>query len=199
MKFVFKIFTLYRLIISWTYSIYLKNRFNATLGQKVFFNKLPNIYITKDCVLTLGDNVLINSNNKRYHINMHSNCKIILDRPGAEIVIGSNSRIHGTCIHAYKSIRIGKNCLIAANTQIFDGNGHDVSLSNPSNRINTIGNAKPIIIEDNVWIGANSIILPGVTLGEGCVVSAGSIVVKDVPPRCIVAGNPALPIIKNNN
>ena len=50
---------------------------------------------------------------------------------------------------------------------------------------------KPIVIKDKAWIGFNSIILKGVTIGEGAIVGAGSVVTKDVPPYTIVAGNPA--------
>ncbi len=89
-----------------------------------------------------------------------------------------------------QKISIGKNCLIAANCQIFDGSGHDLSFSEVANRINTIGDAKPIIVEDNVWIGANCIILPGVRIGQGSVISAGSVVHKDIPEMCVAAGNP---------
>jgi maltose O-acetyltransferase len=51
--------------------------------------------------------------------------------------------------------------------------------------------AAPITIEDNVWIGSGAMVLPGVTLGADCVVAAGSVVTHDVPPRLVVAGNPA--------
>ena len=54
--------------------------------------------------------------------------------------------------------------------------------------------AKGIIVENDVWIGANAIILPGVVLEEGCVVAAGSVVTKNVPAHTIVGGNPAKPI-----
>jgi acetyltransferase-like isoleucine patch superfamily enzyme len=50
---------------------------------------------------------------------------------------------------------------------------------------------KPVVVEDHVWIGARAIILPGVTLGEGCVIGAGAVVTKDVPPYTIAVGNPA--------
>lgn len=49
----------------------------------------------------------------------------------------------------------------------------------------------PVIINDNVWIGMNAIILPGVTIGKGAVIAAGSVVTKDVPPYSLVGGNPA--------
>lgn len=133
---------------------------------------------------------MLNSLNYGYHINMHSPVKLMAEDFG-EINIGENSRIHGTCIHSLKKITIGKNCLIAANTQIFDGSGHDLSFPDAENRVNTRGIIKPIIIEDNVWIGANCIILPGITIGQGSVIAAGSVVSKNVPPLVVVGGNPA--------
>ena len=54
--------------------------------------------------------------------------------------------------------------------------------------------ARPIVVGDYVWIGAGAIILPGVTIGEGAVVAAGSVVTKDVAARMVVAGNPAKPL-----
>ena len=174
-----------------TFKIKLYNRKRLIVGRKTRFNKTPIIKIHNTAKIIIGNRVLINSDNSNYHINMHSPSKLISDRPGAKIIIGDDTRIHGTCLHAYKLISIGKKCLIAANCQIFDGNGHNTSFENVENRINTIGGAKEIIIEDCVWIGANSIILPGVKIGRGAIVSAGSIVCNDVPAMTIVRGNPA--------
>ena len=112
------------------------------------------------------------------------------DRPNAKIVIGENTRFHGSCIHAYKSITIGKNCLIAANCQIIDGNGHDISFPDASNRINTIGSSKEVIIGDNVWLATGVVVLPGVTIGNGSIITANSVVHIDVPPMVIAGGNP---------
>ena len=50
---------------------------------------------------------------------------------------------------------------------------------------------KRVVIGKDVWIGANAIILPGVTIGDGCVIGAGSVVTTDLPPHCVVVGNPA--------
>jgi galactoside O-acetyltransferase len=49
----------------------------------------------------------------------------------------------------------------------------------------------PVVIEDNVWIGSKVVILPGVRIGSRAVIGAGSVVTKDIPPRCVAAGNPA--------
>ncbi len=152
---------------------------------------MPDIFITKTAKVILGDNVTLNSKNKGYHVNMFRSVKILADRPNAFISIGENTRIHGTCIHAHKKITIGKRCLIAANCQIIDSSGHDLSFENVENRIKTSGIAKSITIQDDVWLGMNCIILPGVTIGKGSIVAAGSVVAKSIPEMCIVGGNPA--------
>jgi len=151
----------------------------------------PIIDIHLGAKVVIGANVTLNSRNRGYHTNMHSPVKLVADRVGAQIIIGDRTRIHGTCIHAYKSVTVGRNCLIAANTQIFDGSGHDLSLDDPSHRIHTVGGAAPIVIEDDVWIGANCIILPGVHIGEGSVIAAGSVVTKNIPRLVLAGGNPA--------
>ena len=169
----------------------IKTKDNITCPSSVKFNKIPLIDIREGSSLEVGENVTLNSNNYDYHISMYSPIKLFADREGAIIKIGDNSRIHGTCIHAYKSITIGRSCLIAANTNIIDCNGHDLSFDDPSNRINTQGTAKPVTIKDNVWIGVNCTILAGVTIGEGSVISANSVVIKDIPSMVIAGGSPA--------
>lgn len=122
---------------------------------------------------------------------MFSPVKLTADRKGAIIKVGEHTRIHGSCLHAYKYIEIGARCLIAANCQIIDCNGHESSFENVSNRVNTSSAGVPIIIGDDVWIGTGSIILPGVTIGNGSIVAAGSIVTKNIPEMVIAGGNPA--------
>lgn len=162
-----------------------------TIGDGVFFKGWPIIDTSNGGTINIGKGVTINSSNYGYHVNMYSPVKLMADRKGATIRIGDNTRIHGSCIHAYNSVLIGKNCLIAANSQIVDCNGHELSFGNVENRINTSSNGRPVIIEDCVWVGTNSIVLPGVRIGRGSVIAAGSVVVKDIPPMVIAAGNPA--------
>lgn len=171
---------------------YFSTNKNIILKGKVHFNKKPIINIKKNSKLIIGNNVKINSSNRKYHINMSSPVKLYADRDGATIEIGCNTRIHGSCIHAYDSIIIGKNCLIAGNCQIFDGNGHDLYLDDPSTRIKTCGSSKPITIGNDCWIGANSFILPGTQLGNNCVVSAGSVVRGKFSSNSLIGGNPAI-------
>lgn len=152
---------------------------------------IPIVDIYGNGSVIIDDNVTLNSCNRRYHVNIHSPVKIYVEGEGSSVYIGKNSRIHGTCIHANRKIHIGDNCLIAANTQIFDSDGHDLSSENVANRINTKGYADPITIESNVWIGINCILLKGITIGEGSIIGAGSVVTKDIPAYVVAGGNPA--------
>jgi acetyltransferase-like isoleucine patch superfamily enzyme len=156
----------------------------------------PIVDIRRGATISIGKNVTLNSQNFGYHMNMHSPLKLYADRENAHITIGDDSRINGACIHAYERITIGKKCLIAANCQIIDGSGHDLSFDNVENRINTSGSASAIVIEDCVWIGANCIILPGVTIGYGSVIAAGSVVTQDIPSMVLAGGIPAKVIKK---
>ena len=71
-----------------------------------------------------------------------------------------------------------------------DCDGHNLSFDNVENRLNTLGQVKEIIINDNVWIGALCIILPGSIIGEGSIIGAGSVVKGEIPPYCLAVGSP---------
>lgn len=105
---------------------------------------------------------------------------------GKPVSIGKRCFIQQCCTFFGRGgIEIGDDVFIGPKCNLITIN-HDV---NPDNRSATYG--KPIKIEDKVWLGINATVLPGVTLGYGCIVGANSVVTKDVPPMTIVAGNPA--------
>ena len=123
---------------------------------------------------------------------------IIVARYGGKITIGSGCGISGSTIYSMKEINIGNNVLIGGNCKIIDNDFHPLPASQRINqRFEDIGK-KPINIGDGCFIGANSIILKGATLGKNCVVGAGSVVSGNFPDNVIIAGNPAR-IIKNNS
>lgn len=110
---------------------------------------------------------------------------------GTDVSFGEGTRILST----RANIIIGNHVMFAPNVTIISGN-HRIDLigkymSEVSDAEKTKDNDKDIIIDDDVWIGANSVILSGVHINRGSVVAAGSIVTKDVPPYAIVGGNPA--------
>ena len=105
-----------------------------------------------------------------------------------DVLIGDYTRIglHNTIIGP---VRIGSHVNLAQGITVTALN-HNFDDTNK--RIDEQGvSTKAVIIEDDVWIGANAVILPGVTIGNHCVVAAGAVVTKDVPPHSLVAGVPA--------
>ncbi|MEM7802118.1 MAG: acyltransferase [Chloroflexota bacterium] len=102
--------------------------------------------------------------------------------------IGENTFInYGTSIFASDLIRIGKDCHIGTYCMLMDNDFHGIE---PEKR-NEMPPSDPIVLEDNVWLGGRVIVLKGVTIGEGSVIAAGSIVTKDIPPRSLAVGSPA--------
>jgi acetyltransferase-like isoleucine patch superfamily enzyme len=109
---------------------------------------------------------------------------------GGDIKIGSDCSVNSFCIlYGHGKLTIGNNVRIAAHVVIIPANH---KFEDPETLIMNQGETrKGIKIEDDVWIGAGSIILDGVTIGKGSVVGAGSVVSKNVPSYCVVAGVPA--------
>ena len=131
--------------------------------------------------IIVGDRVLI-----------HRGCKISSYGVDSKAVvkIGSQTYIGDrTEIHAGKSVEIGDGCNISWDCNILDRDYH--KLGGDSEIV------EPVKICNNVWIGCRCIILKGVTIGEGAIVAAGSVVTKDVAPHSLVGGNPAKLIREN--
>jgi acetyltransferase-like isoleucine patch superfamily enzyme len=107
--------------------------------------------------------------------------------------IGDHTGIgHGCSFTIGKRISIGRNCNLSGDTVIMDSNGHD---TDPNARWAheppAPEDVRPVVIRDGVWIGVRCIIFPGVRIGEGSVIAAGSVVRTHVPSYSVVAGNPA--------
>lgn len=107
----------------------------------------------------------------------------------ADIELGNNSGI-GRDAELDCGIIIGNDVMMGPCVKMFVHN-HNFSRTDIPMNQQGIGPARPIIICDDVWIGANVIILPGVTIGKGCVIGAGSVVTKSIPEYSVAAGNPA--------
>lgn len=159
---------------------------------KVRSSGVPVIHMSLNSVCVIGKNFSIGN----WVVNNASGVKAkskIEVRRGAELIIGENVGITSVTIMCFDKIHIGDNVMIGVGSHIFDTNFHNI---NPVDRIqkkdpkDTVRTA-PIIIKDNVFIGAFSIILKGVTIGKNSVVAAGSVVTKSIPDNQIWGGNPA--------
>lgn len=121
---------------------------------------------------------------------------------GGEITIGKSCYIgHGTRIWSGAKITVGDNVLIAHNVSIFDNLTHPLDWQDRRRHYEMIAahghprninlGDRPVTIGQDAWIGAHSIILRGVSIGERAIVAAGAVVTQDVPADTIVGGNPA--------
>lgn len=135
-------------------------------------NKLKTIFrsIVEDC-------------GEKFHINQPFHCDY-----GCNIHIGNNFYANfNLTILDEAPVTIGDNAFIGPNVNIYTA-CHPID---PKERNTSIQWAETVTIGNNVWVGGNSTILPGVTIGDNCVIGAGSVVTKDVAPNTVVGGNPA--------
>lgn len=110
----------------------------------------------------------------------------LLVHPGARLLIGARSYLNfGVCIEARREIVIGARCHLGQYVHVMDNDQHDVA--NHGDR----PDSRPVVLEDDVWLGAHTVVLKGVTIGRGTTVGAGSVVTRSLPPRCVAAGAPA--------
>lgn len=105
---------------------------------------------------------------------------------GARLSIGEGTYVnYGSSISAARSVEIGANCMIGQYAIIMDSDYHD-ALDHIAP-----GQAQPVVIEDNVWLGARVTVLRGSRIGQGAVVGAHSVVTSEIPARCLALGVPA--------
>jgi acetyltransferase-like isoleucine patch superfamily enzyme len=106
-----------------------------------------------------------------------------------KIAIGDGTYLNRyTMLDAHEQITIGRNCMIGPYCYITDANhGRAPGVPVKEQKME----ARAVVIEDDVWLGAGVVVLPGVRLGRGCVIGAGAVVTHDVPAEAVFAGVPA--------
>ena len=191
-------------------------------GIKILFNNPYRFARNHKEMISLGDSVLTNN----FIVNLKNNNKVIIgdgcvlsnkiifEKNSGKVIIGNNTYIGAnTKIISCDSVKIGNNVQISWDVTIYDHDGNSLNYMDRSEEVkgyyknfnsgemlkdfnwNNV-KTKPIIIEDDVWIGFGVIILKGVKVGKGAIISAGSVVSKDVEAFTAVAGNPAKAIKK---
>lgn len=149
---------------------------------------LGKVFVIGTGKITIGDNFLITSG---FGINaVSSNIMGAFHvEPNASLNIGNNVGMNSTRIRVRNNVTIGDNVKIGAGVLLIDTDSHPLDYL--ERRFSSAGTkSAPIIIEDDVWIGAQCIILKGVTIGARSIIGAGSVVTKSIPSDCIAAGNP---------
>lgn len=150
--------------------------FNQILSHPEFSEGLLKMFKSSEINVKKGFDIFAGS-----HIILMENAKLNL---------GSGYINRGVKIRCFKEISIGENVAISENVTIWDSDAH--SIAGKENEM-----TQPIRIGNKVWIGTNSIILKGVNIGDGAIIAAGSVVIKDVPAGCLAGGVPAKVLRKN--
>jgi acetyltransferase-like isoleucine patch superfamily enzyme len=154
----------------------------ASIGDGFWMEELPYLQGRGD--ITIGSNVRLSGKphfafNNRYCI--------------PKLDIGDDSFVGHLCdFRAARSITIGCRCLIAGGTMIADYDGHPLDAAlRSAGRTSPASDIQPVVLGDDVWVGYGAVVLKGVRIGNRAIVGAKSVVTRDVPSDCVVAGNPA--------
>lgn len=166
---------------------------SVSLFNRIYLDIHPGAHVR------IGDYFTFTSGESFNPLCRHQRGCIVAERAETVIEIGHHVGMSSPCLWARQRITIGDHVNIGGDCIIMDTDAHSLDwrirdsgeMFSPEESMDG-HNAKcaPIVIEDHVLIGTRCIILKGVTIGEGSVIGAGSVVVKDIPPHCIAAGNP---------
>ena len=155
---------------------------HVKLGKKCAFQGKSVFRLLPDSSISIGNSCCFNSSHRSNLIGVYSPCMFSTIQRGAKIEIGNHCGFSGTVIGCAQSIKLGNNVRCGANTMITDTDWH---ADDPR-----AGSDRPIVIEDNVWLGYGVKVLKGVRIGKNSLIGACSVVTKDIPANVVAAGNP---------
>lgn len=164
-------------------------------GGEVIFgqfhtNGCPYVDVWNGGRIIIGSGFAMNNRISGNPIGVYSRCTFIAS-DGATLRIGDNVGISQSAIVAKADITIGDNVKIGGGSVIYSTDFHSLSPEDRnSDRDAELANSAPVVIDDNVFIGAHCIVLKGVTIGRNSVIGAGSVVTRSIPDNVIAAGNP---------
>jgi acetyltransferase-like isoleucine patch superfamily enzyme len=149
------------------------------------------VYIKNKGSISIGSSFICNSGLIKNPIGGDTIARFVV-RPGGSISIGNNVGISNSTIVSSSGVIINDNVLIGGGCRIWDTNFHSLDSAERKNKKEIRIKSKKIILKESCFIGAGSIILPGVTIGQKSIIGAGSVVRDNVPDNEIWVGNPAI-------
>lgn len=150
----------------------------------IYSGGMPFVTRAKDSKISIGKNCRFMNWSMGNLIGINHRCIIATGNQATKLSIGDNCSFSGVSIWCFSSITLRNNVRVGANCLIMDGDAHQ---DDPRT-----GKNKPIVIEDNVWLGGNVVVKKGVTIGRNSVIGMNSVVTKDIPANCIAIGNPCV-------
>ena len=188
-----KIFCLWEIIRIYIYTGWISRRFKHFGSYSIIHWKFCELkgeqYISIGNYCQIRHQVRLTAIDR--YKKQHFSPKIML---GDNSSIGSNSHITAiNCIKIGNNVRMGDNILITDNSHGLS----DLKQMDLAPNYRPLYSKGPVVIEDNVWIGEKSSILPGVHIGQGSIIGANSVVTKDIPAYSVVVGSPMKIIVKN--
>ena len=149
----------------------------------VYAGGLFLVNISRNSSLVIGHKCRFMSKSKGNSIGIIHQCMLSIE-DNAILKIGNNCSFSGVSIWCFERITLGNNVRVGANCLIMDGDAHQ---DDPR-----AGKNKPIVIEDNVWLGGNVVVKKGVTIGRNSIIGMNSVVTKNIPTNCVAIGNPCI-------
>lgn len=159
------------------------------IGKKSFISGFPRFYRCRGSEIILEDFVTLHSK-YRYNTLISQPMDISTVEPGAKLILHSHCGLSGAKIVCATEISIGEYTIVGPDTLIYDRKPHRYAPDTGWSKNNHEG--KPIHIGKRCYIGTRCVILKGVTIGDDCVISAGTIITEDVPSGHLAKGNPAV-------
>ena len=173
------------------YTLRITGQFNIGIGAKI--RGLPIITMYYKSSINIGNNAFLVSRSRNTALGVNHPIVIRTLRKGARICIGNDFRASGATICAASQLIIGDRVIMGANVTVVDTDFH---ASDPviraSQEDSNMARNVPVTIGNDVFLGMNSTVLKGVSIGNGAIVGAGALVTCDVPSGVVVGGNPAV-------
>jgi len=194
-KAVRKVYRMLSVLISTLYAKVVFSVFSARYGARLVCKGLPVIDIHSTAKVQIGNDFTMNSGNNFNRIGRQQKSMLVVG-VNASLSIGNNVKISSTAIVSYNSVTVADNVMMGGNVVIYDTDFHSLDHEHRTAKesdwtINVTRGSRPVIIEKNVFIGAHSTILKGVTIGENSIVAACSVVTKSIGANELWGGNPA--------